>query len=30
MTHNFALGKFSVDHVRPIKVVAIGAGYTGA
>ena len=28
--HNFAVGQFSVDEVRPIKVVAIGAGYTGA
>ena len=28
--HNFALGQFPVDEVRPIKVVVIGAGYAGA
>ena len=27
---NPALGQFSIDEVRPMKVVAIGAGYTGA
>ena len=26
---NFILGNFSIDENRPIKVVAIGAGYTG-
>lgn len=26
---NFKLGGFSIDESRPIKVVAIGAGYSG-
>jgi hypothetical protein len=26
---NFKLGGFSIDENRPIKVVAIGAGYSG-
>jgi len=25
----FKLGNFSIDEARPIKVVAIGAGYSG-
>jgi hypothetical protein len=28
-TDSFKLGNFSVDEARPIKVVAIGAGYSG-
>jgi len=25
----YTLGNFSIDEARPIKVVAIGAGYSG-
>ncbi|KAF8807916.1 FAD/NAD(P)-binding domain-containing protein [Phlegmacium glaucopus] len=29
MIHDFSLGQFSVDQARPIKVIVIGAGYSG-